>query len=86
MIRYSLSLSVRHSSSLASFKSKLETYLFLHTDLSFSSHCTNPSPVMHVFGEYVCVCVCVCVCVRVCVHACMFVWCVSVCKREREIK
>ena len=47
----------------------------LHTDLSFSSHCTNPSPVMHVFVVCMCVCVCVtrvsvrereCVCLCVC--------------------
>ena len=66
----------------------------LHIDLSFSSHCTKPSPIMQVF--VVCACVCVCVCVRgaggggvsACVRACVCVWCVCVCvcvcERERE--
>ena len=47
----------------------------LHADQSFSSHCTNPSPVMHVAV----VCVCVCACVRVLVYVCM-------CERKREKK
>ena len=39
----------------------------LHSDLSFSSHCTSPSPVTHVF--LVCVCACVHACMGACVRA-----------------
>ena len=41
----------------------------LHTDLSFSSHCTSQSPVMHVL--VVCVCVCVCVCDEISLSLCL---------------
>ena len=47
----------------------------LHTKLSLSSHCTNPSPVMHVFLVWVYVrereCVCECVCDEMSVVLCI---------------
>ena len=42
-------------------------------------HCTNPSPVMHVFVVCVCVCVCACACVCVCV-------CVTLCRTKIFVK
>ena len=64
-----LPLSIKHSSSLSSFKSKLQTHLFS----SAYCHFTNPSPVMHVFGVWVWVWVCVCVCVCVWWNECILV-------------
>ena len=62
----SLSFSVRHATSLSSFKSKLKpTSSFLPTDLSLSFFCFDQNHDYYacVFAEGVCVCVCVRVCV-----------------------
>ena len=60
-------VSVRHSTSVSSFKSSLKTFLFLKTFSSVS---------LPWCATGVCVCVCVWVCVRACVRACV---CVCVC-------
>ena len=46
----------------------------LHTDLSFFSHCINPSPVLHVFVARACVRACVRACACVCVCVCATKW------------
>ena len=59
-----LSFSVRHATSLSSFKSKLKTHLLIYHFLSSVS--IKPTTTMLVFLRCVCwggVCVCVCVCV-----------------------
>ena len=71
----SLPLSVRHSSSLSSFKQKLKTHLcssaYLSAVLFFSFS------FYQLLTSNACVCVCVCVYVRACVRMCVCV-CASV--------
>ena len=57
-----LPVSVRHSTSVSSFKSSLKTFLFLKPFLQ--SHCPD-RPDMRLVCESLCVCVRVCVCVHV---------------------
>ena len=59
-----LPVSVRHSTSVSSFKSSLKTFLFLKTFSSVS---------LPWYATGVCVCVCVCVCVRVRARVCVCV-------------
>ena len=63
MINVHYYYSVRHLSSLSSFKPELETHLFssIYWSVYLSSHSANPSAVMHVFVAcaYVRACVCV---------------------------
>ena len=66
-----LPVSVRHSTSVSSFKSSVETFLF-----EKQQHFFSPIALRYVC-VYVCVRACVCVYVRACVRACVCV-CVGV--------
>ena len=73
----SLSFSVRHATSLSSFKSKLKTYLFSSAYWFLAFFLLFPSNpwllCLCFYGVCVCVCVCVCVRVRVGVWGCLWV-------------
>ena len=82
----SLPVSVRHTSSLCYFKSKLKTHLFSSLIFFFLLICTKPiTNYMGVCGVcthiYACVRACVCVCMRAYMHfgVCIICSCFCVC-------